>query len=615
MSIRTKLFVLLLGLGAASAGSALSVAWLTARSAARERTLELFGRVGPAWHDALAHRLAELQADVTALASDVRYSSCMGQASADPEDFAGTPGDLRAANLCLTQQALHTRWGATFVLLNDQGLQIIRQGDEQDDIGRSFAERPIVEAALRGRAAFELDRTEGELDVATPVTSPEGRLLGVALAGLPVGPMFQSLGRELGVEVALAPAASLGPPRELRQGGRDLLQQIVSLPDPAGRELALVSLRRDEGAALSPFEGALRRGAWLGGAIGLALALLLGLALAGRATRPLAELSAATGAVAAGKYETRVTARGQDEIGRLGRSFNAMAEGLGQRVFFESALRRYLAPAVVDELVRDPTRMRLGGERREMTVLFFDVAGFTTLSERLPPDELVSLCNGYLEQIVAELFAAGGTLDKFIGDAVMALFGVPLAQADHPARACRAALAMQRAFLAHVAASPNPDVRALRARVGLHSGSAAFGNLGATSIMSLTAMGDAVNLASRLEGVNKVYGTAILASEATALAAGLPSREVDLVRVVGRKEPVRLFEILGDRPPPAEALAAYAAGLEAYRAASFEAAERSFAAAAAQGDAPARALAERCRQYRRAPPPPGWDGSLALDHK
>ncbi|HUB09118.1 MAG TPA: adenylate/guanylate cyclase domain-containing protein [Myxococcales bacterium] len=616
MSIRAKLFALLLGLGAAAAGLGLLTAWLNARAAVREQAERDFARIGSAWHAALAERLQQLGEDVTSLSGDVRYSSCMSQASADPDDFAGTPGDVRAANLCLCQQALHTRWGRTFVLLNDQGLQIIRQDDEQDDIGHSFADRAIVQAALHRQTAFELDRAGDEIDVATPVVNPEGRLFGVAMAGLSTQAMFQSLGRELGVEIAIAPGAAPGPPHEVRAGGRTRLEQFSPLPGPKGAPaLATVVLSRDLGATLAPFERAVRRGAALGGGAALLLAVLFALVAAGRATRPLEELSRASAAIAQGKYETRVAERGRDEIGRLARSFNAMAEGLGQRVFFESALRRYLAPAVVDDLVRDPSRMRLGGERREMTVLFFDVAGFTALAETLAPDELVALCNGYLEQVVGALFDAGGTLDKFIGDAVMALFGVPLAQPDHPARACRAALAMQRAFAAHVSASPNPAVRALHARIGLHSGTAAFGNLGARSIMSLTAMGDAVNLASRLEGVNKVYRTDVLASEATARAAGCATRELDLVKVVGRKEPVRIFEILADPAPPGEALAAYAAALTAYRERRFEAAAAGFDRAAALGDRPASVLAQRSREYRGAPPPEGWDGSFALDRK
>ncbi len=617
MSIRRKLLFLLLAVGASAALLGLGGASVVARREVRRQAVGRFAAIAGAWRAALEPPLRQLEDDVHVLAADTRYSACMSLASANPTDFAATPGDVRSANLCLTQQALHTRWGSTFVLLSDAGLQIIREEDEQRDIGKSFADRPAVKRALAGATAFEADLAAGELRVAVPVTSPEGRRLGAAVAGLDLGDLLASAGRALGVEIAPAPGATPGPAAESTAGGRDLIAQIVVLSAPDGTPLLPVRLQEDLGRALAPFERTLREGALAGGAGALLLALVLALVVAGGATRPLREMSEAAAAIAHGAYETRVTVRSRDEIGGLARSFNAMAEGLGQRVFFESALRRYLAPSAVDALVQDPTRMRLGGERRELTVLFFDVAGFTTLSETLGPDALVSLCNGYLEQVVAAVFSAGGTLDKFIGDAVMALFGAPLDQPDHAARGCRAALAMQRAFEAHVAAADSPSVRGLHARIGLHSGIAAFGNLGTKSIMSLTAMGDAVNLASRLEGVNKLFGTRVLASEATAKAAGpdVAARELDCVRVVGRREPVRIFELHAPGAIAADVGRAYAAGLAAYRARRFDEAAREFDAAAAKGDSPASVMAKRCREYAAAPPPPAWDGALGLDHK
>jgi class 3 adenylate cyclase len=615
VSIRLKLFLLFLALAGAASASGLWIAWVAARRTVRQDAIARFADLEPAWEKALGPRLEELEEDVRVLAADTRYSACMDQASAHPSDFAGIPNDVQGANERLTEQALHTRWGHTFVLLNDAGLQIIRQEDEQRDIGKSFADRRIVQAALHRKSAFEVDDAGGELDVAVPVIEPDGKLLGVALAGLEMDELLTSVGRELGVKIEPVHGTPAGPLHESRTGGRDLVQQIVTLRDLDGHDLLSVLLTRDLLEVLLPFEVSIRRGAWWGGVLSLLLAFGLGLVASGRATRPLQELGEATREIARGKYDTRVPVRGRDEIGQLGQSFNTMAEGLGQRVFFESALRRYLAPAVVEDLIRDPSRVALGGQRREMTVLFFDVAGFTSLSETLAPDQLVELCNGYLEKVVTELFDAGGTLDKFIGDAVMALFGVPLNQADHARRGCVASLAMQKAFLSHVAASPNPAVRALHARVGLHTGTAAFGNLGAHSIMSLTAMGDAVNLASRLEGVNKVFGTSILASEATARAAACAVREIDLVRVVGRHEPVRIFEVVAEGALAASVCEAYAAGLAAYRAGRFEAGEKAFATAASFGDPPARTMAERCRDYRATPPPPDWDGSFALDHK
>ena len=136
-----------------------------------------------------------------------------------------------------------------------------------------------------------------------------------------------------------------------------------------------------------------------------------------------------------------------------------MAKGLAQRVFFESALRRYLAQPVVEQLIADPSRLRLGGEKREVSVLFFDVAGFTTLAESMAPEELVALCNAYLDALIDAIFRHGGTFDKFIGDAVMAFWGAPIAQPDHAARACRAALDMQAALRNFTHRTPIPACR------------------------------------------------------------------------------------------------------------------------------------------------------------
>jgi class 3 adenylate cyclase len=261
--------------------------------------------------------------------------------------------------------------------------------------------------------------------------------------------------------------------------------------------------------------------------------------------------------------------------------------------------------------------MRLGGERREVSVLFFDVAGFTTLSEQLSAVELVTLVNGYLDRIVDAIFQNQGTFDKFIGDAVMCFWGDPLDQPDHAALACKAAIEMQAALREFTAAHPSPKVQALRARVGVHSGPAALGNLGSTQIMSYTAMGDSVNLASRLEGLNKQYGTSILISEDTfGGAKPANAREIDRVRVKGRAAPIGIYELLvPGQAPTAEALALYAQGLAHHRARRFAEAVQSFEAAQQKGDAAAGKMAAHAKELLSHSPGPDWDGAFTATEK
>jgi adenylate cyclase len=213
------------------------------------------------------------------------------------------------------------------------------------------------------------------------------------------------------------------------------------------------------------------------------------------------------------------------------------------------AFRHYLNPEVTDLLAEDPAQLRLGGERREVTVFFSDIRGFTTIAETLPPEALAELLNEYLGAMTDIVFRHEGLLDKYIGDAVMAFWGAPVPNPDHAARCCRAALDMLAALATLHERWRTAGLPLLHIRVGIHSGEAAVGNFGSARRFSYTAMGDSVNLASRLEGLNREYGTTILISEATLDAIGdeFLCREVDRVRVRGRSQPVGVYELLGRR--------------------------------------------------------------------
>jgi adenylate cyclase len=273
----------------------------------------------------------------------------------------------------------------------------------------------------------------------------------------------------------------------------------------------------------------------------------------------------------------------------------------GEKRRVRAAFSLYLNPALVDQVLRHPELLRLGGEKKEVTVFFSDIEGFTALSEGMDPEELVTLLNRYLTAVTDIILEERGMLDKYEGDAVMAVFGAPLALPDHAVRACRAAVRIQ-ARLAEL--ETEPDFPRLRTRIGLNSGTVVAGNLGSAQRFDYTVMGDVVNLGSRLEGANKLYGSGILVSEATRerAGAGFLFRELDLIRVKGRQEPGRVFELRGvaggEDPVERERLATFAAGLEAFRARQLDEAERLFRVV---DDLPARLYLERIAQLRENP--------------
>jgi len=292
--------------------------------------------------------------------------------------------------------------------------------------------------------------------------------------------------------------------------------------------------------------------------------------------------------------------------------------------FIRRTFERYVSQAVVDEMLRHPERVRLGGERRELTVLFSDIRGFTSISERLAPDEVAELINSFFTPMTRVVLEQGGTLDKYMGDALMAFFGAPVVQEDHAARACRAALAMaaelDRLNERWRSEGRWPEGMEVGVGIGLNTGPMSVGNMGSEQIFDYTVLGDHVNLGSRVEGLNKLYRTGILVTGATVKAAnrsgGRPRflfRELDRVRVKGRSEPVAVHELLAEHPAPAELerlARRYGEALALYRGRRFAEAETAFRAldeATPGGDPPAAVLAERCRRLATEGAPADWE--------
>ncbi|MBU2228125.1 MAG: adenylate/guanylate cyclase domain-containing protein [Proteobacteria bacterium] len=288
-----------------------------------------------------------------------------------------------------------------------------------------------------------------------------------------------------------------------------------------------------------------------------------------------------------------------------------------QKLFIKNAFKQYLSPAVIEELIRHPERLKLGGERRELSIFFSDLEGFTSISEGLEPEALTALLNEYLTAMTDIIQEEGGTVDKYEGDAIIAFWNAPLQQTDHALRSVHAAMRCQ-AKLAEMRPSIRERIgRDLRMRIGINSGPAVVGNLGSHTRFDYTMLGDAVNLASRLEGINKQFGTYTILSGATLerMEGAFPVRELSRVAVVGRKDPVTIYEPF----PPEEFavrekdLALFAGGLAAFYGGRFAEAEEVFAGLK-DADPAAAAYAGKCGSLLEQPPK-AWDGVWVVTSK
>lgn len=300
------------------------------------------------------------------------------------------------------------------------------------------------------------------------------------------------------------------------------------------------------------------------------------------------------------------------------------------KIQLKGAFSRYVNPNIVNQIMKNPSKLSLGGSKRNITVLFTDIAHFTTISEQLKPESLVALLNEYLEAMSSIIMAEGGTLDKYEGDAIMAFFGAPITQEDHALRACRAALNMrQKISELHEKWKQDPPLPGgekkplFDFRCGLSSGDAIVGNIGSLERLEYTAMGDIVNLGSRLEGANKKYSTNIMVSESTYLPVKdhFEVRELDILRVVGKKQSILVYELLNYKDQltddAAKLLQLYNEGVQMYHA-------RKFADALAKfeeilkvypEDGPSKLYRQRCEVLRDFPPKDDWDGVFEMGTK
>jgi class 3 adenylate cyclase len=389
----------------------------------------------------------------------------------------------------------------------------------------------------------------------------------------------------------------------------------------------LVLLQEDAAATVAK-----QRQAMLIAAVVTALAALLGLFFAllvsGGITRPVHRLLEGTRAVEAGNLDQTLAITSKDEIGLLTTAFNRMVEQLRLKEHIRRTFGKYVDPRVVEGLIDHP-ELATEGRHRVMTVMFCDVKGFSGLAKETTSEGLVKVMNRHFSAMSAPIRTHGGIIDKYIGDAIMAYWGPPFTDTAEQARlASLAALDMlervpslrsEFAELLGMKSLPIPfDIR-----IGIATGEVLVGSIGSELMMSYTVLGETVNLASRLEGAGKLYGSHILASadSVAGAAQAIEAREIDRVIVVGEIRPQTIFEIMGRKgeltAAQIELRAKFSGGLAAYRARRWEDARREFAAALAviPNDGPSLTFLKRIDGFMTAPPPENWDGSWHLEQK
>ncbi len=286
---------------------------------------------------------------------------------------------------------------------------------------------------------------------------------------------------------------------------------------------------------------------------------------------------------------------------------------------------RYLHPDVIDNLLEDPNSVKVGGDEVHATVLFSDIYNFTDFSEGRKAVDLVKFLNEYFEKLTQIILEHNGLLDKYTGDGIMALFGVPIPREDHAILACNAAISHHN-FSLHLLKNSNNLSSAghfhINTRIGLNSGSIVVGNIGSKRRMDYTAIGDNVNLASRLESVNKIYKTNIIISHSTyeLISEYFVCRELDCLRVKGKKEPTKIYELLDERGAELsnnyDWIEQYHTALSLYQKGDWNKAIKLFKelAQGPQKDNPSKVMLDRCIELKKNPPEK-WNGILTLDIK
>jgi class 3 adenylate cyclase/HAMP domain-containing protein len=357
---------------------------------------------------------------------------------------------------------------------------------------------------------------------------------------------------------------------------------------------------------------------------GLALlfvGILFSVILSKRIAMPLRSLLQGTKGVIEGNYDFEIKHTSSDEVGQLSKAFNHMLIGLREKKFIQETFGKYVHPTIVADILSNPDKIQPGGTRSYQTVLFCDVANFTSFSETMAPEALIKLLNEYLGAMTEEISNSQGILDKYIGDAIMAFWGPPFTLGNHSLLACQAALNMQSALQTLRSQWLSQGLPEIRMRVGIATGHMIVGNIGSEKNLEYTCIGDTVNYSSRLEGINKMYGTDIIIDVFTKknVEHELLLRELDTIQVKGREQGSQIFEVMAEKknapPEQVRIKSDYEAALLLYREGKFVEAENKFTLLfEACNDIPSNTMSQRCKQFIDSPPS-NWLGIAVMTEK
>lgn len=288
----------------------------------------------------------------------------------------------------------------------------------------------------------------------------------------------------------------------------------------------------------------------------------------------------------------------------------------------KSAFSQYVSSEIIEDILKDPKKLKLGGERKKITVFFSDIRGFTTISEKLSPEELVKLLNEYLSAMTDIIMKYEGVVDKYMGDAIMAFWGAPIEKKNQEELACRACIEMKQKLMEMQKKWESENIPLINIGIGLNTGDCVVGNMGSTLRFDYTVMGDNVNLGSRLEGLNKEYGTTIIVSEYTfeKVKHKFLFRELDLVKVKGKHQPIRIYELVKEEKyvniEDKQIVKLFSRGLEAYRRQDWVRARESFMAILEiRKDLTSEIYLERIEKLSKESLPKDWDGVNVMKTK